>query len=241
MVTSTPDPGDNPENGFEPGGDCGSYTGNEPGDDSNGQWTEWLFGGINNLVECVVMPPINFIGNVVNQTLQMVGSIYDLAVDSLAYGQAAIQWTFGRLFPYIGAHFNNFWAALLYYSSNFFGFLFDAVVGLFQFISDVVSGIIDFVKSIIDFILSGFSLVSNLFSMWNDATPQKPPGLPDCANDPLNYDICAVWYILEFTFFAGIGAFIIPALNVYLVLLIILYFLETVVERMQKIWEILRG
>lgn len=237
--TSTPNPSDD-SNSFSSDGTCQNNAGAEPSDDTNGKWTEWLFGGIDKLVRCVVMPPINFIGNIATQTLAMVGSIFDIASNAFAYGQAAMQWTFNRLFPYIGAWVGNFWSFLSYHIGGFFGSIFGLLSGVYELIVSLINAVINFVRTIIDFIFIGFRTVSRLFSLWNTTQPQKPDGLPDCVGDPLAYDICAVWYLLEHTFFAGIGSFIIPALNVLIILLIALFFLETVVERMQKLWEVLR-
>lgn len=238
IPTSTPDPNDN-NNTYTGDGTCNNYGGSEPSTDSNGNWTEWLFGGINNLVDCTVMPPINFIASMATQTLAAVGSIYDLAANAFAYGQEGMQWVFNQALPYTGAWASNAWSAFSYYALTFTGGLIQSIFGLFQFLYDVVTNIIDFVKNMIDFIFVGFRLVGRIFGLWNNSPATKPPGLPDCINDPMSYDICAIWYILENTFFAGIGAFIIPAFVVGIFIIISFFFLETIVERMQKMWELL--
>ncbi|MEM9954345.1 MAG: hypothetical protein AAF846_22230 [Chloroflexota bacterium] len=251
--TSTPDPNDD-TNTFTADGDCDNYSGSEPSGSNDGQWFEWLFGGLGNTFNCRILPTFQFIGAQVSSTASSVGSIFDFLTTSVRDGLSDIisnvkngiqlftdtlNWTGGQLVPYLGGWLNNFWAQLSYFIKNLTSSIWSIITGLFGLLWQGVNQVVEFVKSILNFIGTAFRVVGNIFSLWNDVEPEKPPGLPDCLNDPLAYEICAVWYILDNTLFSGVGAFIVPALNVYILLLIAFFFLETVVERMQKIWVVL--
>lgn len=280
IATATPDPnGDT--NGFSADGTCQNYTGSEAGAESSGNWFEWLFGGFDKLINCVVMPPINFMADMISQSFALVGSILDTLISGIRslwdiinllmqtlwslitlWAQRiwdeirrigliieAIMSVLGVTFEWFRLQFLawlvgwiiNFWVSSMWYLNSLTWGLLDIVLDIVFFAVRLIAQIKTFVLNIVGFIYAGFLTVQVILGLWNNSPAQKPPGLPDCINDPLNYDICAVWYILDNTFFAGIGAFIIPAFIVGLFIIIAFFFLETVTERMKKIWELLRA
>ncbi len=69
----------------------------------------------------------------------------------------------------------------------------------------------------------GSSVGSGLSQNWNNAPAQTPPGLFDCVERPLDSNICAVYYILENTLFAGTaGSLLIPLLVIIMDLSILM-------------------
>jgi hypothetical protein len=66
--------------------------------------------------------------------------------------------------------------------------------------------------------LRGFSWLGNLgtvttrlFNGWAYAIPTAPPSMPQCRAIPSSSDVCAIYYILTFTLFAGpLGSLIMP-------------------------------
>jgi hypothetical protein len=66
----------------------------------------------------------------------------------------------------------------------------------------------------------GIGIPIGLRQAWLAADPVEPPGLPDCTLALNNNNICAVYYVMEHTIFAGPGIVIIPMLTVVIDLVI---------------------
>lgn len=62
----------------------------------------------------------------------------------------------------------------------------------------------------------------------NNAVPLAIPGLPQCVTNPMANDICAIYYILDWTLFAPgtAGALIIPLVLILMNFIIIVKFLR---------------
>ncbi|MEO1440943.1 MAG: hypothetical protein AAFV33_11100, partial [Chloroflexota bacterium] len=80
----------------------------------------------------------------------------------------------------------------------------------------------------------GETMGTGLSDTWNAAPPQSPPQMPDCVERPLDSNICAVYYILENTIFAGVGVIIIPIM--VLILDIVMLFLAFSYVRTMTGW-----
>lgn len=80
---------------------------------------------------------------------------------------------------------------------------------------------------------------NDFIGLWRDTAPQTPPGLPDCINAPLESDICALWYVMEFTVFAGIGALIIPLLSTVVNIGTALYVANQVRNIVLRLWQMI--
>src|SRR5690606_29933335 len=81
--TTAPDPMDD-ENTFTSDGNCTNYGGTEPTSDANGTWTEWLFGGFTNLVECSILATRNFVVDAINQVRTTLLTIFNFMVTTMA-------------------------------------------------------------------------------------------------------------------------------------------------------------
>lgn len=232
------DPQDDGNSFTSNGQTCNNPAGNEPdGNTGTGSWTEWAFNGFRNVVDCVIMPPIRNIVSAVQQVGAMVGTLYDMAVDAINGVGQTFNWLVGPGFRYVAGWSSNFMAQL----GHWFSTLINGILVIFDLIVDFVAGIITFFRNIIDFIRTAFNLATTFFNLWGDTEAQAPPGVWDCKNDPLGHDICASFYIMEFTVLAGpVGSLIVPSMTLLILMGISFFFLETVVERMQKLWEIMR-
>lgn len=89
-------------------------------------------------------------------------------------------------------------------------------------ISDVTEGISSGLESaagiggkISNFLGEGVGTISRLFTAFYAAPPSPITGLPQCMSAPLDHDICAIYYILDWTLFAPNtpGQYIIPLLQ----------------------------
>lgn len=286
--TATPDPADD-TNSYTPDGTCERYTGSETSGSGLNPF-EWLFGGLVNFYNCVLMPPINFVANAIATSVAiardtftwLTTSLYNaitaivLSVRSvfsllrgvfldtlLSFGTQMLNMylRIGDIFDFIkqlyglfldfviwialsllwiNGWFQNLWRILTYYLLELLINGATFLINLYLLVTDLMSIARSFAGNMLDFILTAIVFAASFLNMWNTATPEPIPGLPDCLNAPLDHNICAVWYILDNTMFSGIGAFIIPALTIFVSILVVLYFMETVVERLQKLWEIFR-
>lgn len=72
---------------------------------------------------------------------------------------------------------------------------------------------INFIDGAMSWLMLGINLPKSFLTTWKTTTPQSPPGLPDCVDHPIENEICAVYYILEYTLFAKTGALIIPLIT----------------------------
>jgi len=81
-----------------------------------------------------------------------------------------------------------------------------------------------------DWIEQTGSNVSGMFGDFLDAPPVAIPGLPRCMTAPLEHDICAIYYILDWTLLAPDtpGALIVPLLQLLLAFYSFLYFVRWV-------------
>jgi hypothetical protein len=66
----------------------------------------------------------------------------------------------------------------------------------------------------------GVNTATGFTSAWNSAQPTSPPGFFDCVQRPLESNVCAVYYIMEHTIFAGAGTVIVPMLAILIDILI---------------------
>jgi hypothetical protein len=82
--------------------------------------------------------------------------------------------------------------------------------------------------------------LSNVFTGFFNAPARTIPGLPLCITAPLESDLCAFWYILDWTIFAPNtpGAFFVPILTAVLNIAIVLYFIDMILKAVKRIESI---
>ena len=80
------------------------------------------------------------------------------------------------------------------------------------------------------------SIIQDLLSAFINATPQPIPGLPLCVTNPMAHDICAIYYILDWTIFAPAtpGALIVPLLVIIFNIYIAIYFVRWVLRLIRR-------
>jgi hypothetical protein len=239
--TATPDgdvpPGDGDDD-WSNTGTCENPDGDQPNGGDSGNWIEWLFGGVSNIINCQVLPRLDFISDLANLALAAIGSIYDASIGLILYVKALGEFLVKDLMWFFLGHAFNAVNEIIYYLQLAFGNALSAVIQAFNLLVDLVSSVYDFFTSVIDFIFAAFSWAGRIQAAWSNADAITPPGLPDCDANPMDSNICAVWYILENTFFSGIGAFIMPAITLFLTLLVGFDVLDSVIERIQNLWRV---
>lgn len=148
--------------------------------------------------------------------------------DWLAQGFNWILSAFNNLLIFVGNIFQSIWQFIL------------SIIAFFQLIFDIIRLIIDIIVRLITLFaawISQFStIITSIISQFFSAPATPIPGFPTCASDPTAYDMCALYYMLDYTIFAQgtMGQFILP-----LVLLNIdfwlFYFFTRFVLRLLKI------
>ncbi len=90
--------------------------------------------------------------------------------------------------------------------------------------------------AIIAYMGQATNLVVGLLTAFGNATPQAIPGLPLCVTNPMGSDLCAIYYIMDWTIFAPNtpGALIIPLLQIIMNIYIAIYFVRWVLRIVRR-------
>lgn len=81
--------------------------------------------------------------------------------------------------------------------------------------------------------------VQILIAAYNAAAPTPIPGMPLCSSAPMSGDICAIYYILEYTVLSGgLGRLLLPILIIVMNLVVVLLFLKFIKSAAHKLQEI---
>lgn len=95
---------------------------------------------------------------------------------------------------------------------RFIGEIINAVGAIVRLIGQLVEVVIAVIGRIWDYMTQAVSLFFEILGTINDAPPEQIPGLPRCVSAPTQYQICAVWYIVDWTLIADNtpGAMLVP-------------------------------
>jgi len=161
-------------------------------------------------------------------------------LDVVNQGFNSIANAIGAFFAWIGAFFA--WLAatienILQQIANFFGQLLAFLETILRFVIELLEiawliiqllfGLLGLlINWLFQIVLRIGSLVGSFFS----APLQAIPGLPQCFSSPLSYDICAIYYIMDWTLFAPTtpGQLIIPLVLTMMNIIIIIRFIRLV-------------
>lgn len=97
------------------------------------------------------------------------------------------------------------------------------------FAGQIVSGLGNVLT---DYLGDAIGLSTGLLGGFFSAPLIPVPGLPDCINAPTLSELCAVWYIMDWTFFAPgtPGALIVPLLRVIIIILLVVVVIRSVIK-----------
>ena len=118
--------------------------------------------------------------------------------------------------------------------------LIGGAISLFRELIDIGSMLIQIVVRMLTLILSWFvqmvAQLGGILAAFYSAPPTAIPAMPQCQSDPMTYDICAIYYILDFTLFAPgtPGALIIPILLIIVDINAVLYFASFVMKLIRR-------
>jgi hypothetical protein len=150
----------------------------------------------------------------------------------------------------IGDFFANIFGGLFDFLSGVFQFIFDAIGAFFALIGAVLRFIIELLEIavlIIQLILGLINLLlaymralierlALLIATFFTVPPTPIEAMPLCVTDPMSYDICAIYYIMDWTLFAPEtpGAFIVPLLLAVMNVIIIMRFAKYVLKIIRR-------
>jgi hypothetical protein len=113
---------------------------------------------------------------------------------------------------------------------NFIFALIENIIEVIRIVALIIDIIVPLGQRVLSWIGQGLQLVGQIVTGVNSAPVTPIPGLPRCVTAPLDSEICAVWYISDWTLFAPStpGALIIPILVLLIDLFIIVYVVRSV-------------
>lgn len=86
------------------------------------------------------------------------------------------------------------------------------------------------------------SQATRVLSGWGNATPTAPPSMPQCRSNPLANELCAIWYILQYTVLSGpVGSLIIPVATIVVDLFALFLFIRLGRAVVARLGEVLRS
>lgn len=194
-----------------------------------GGWIQFLWNSQSQLIECVLMPPIR---GIVANIVAFFGWTYHTAM-------GFFDWTFGAVFPYLSAHMANLFSIIQYLAERGFDFVSGAFV-FFDVVGGAASTAENYTGTGIAYLGVIDSQIGQVINGYIDAPPTAIQGLPDCIDAPLDSDICAVYYVAEYTIFAGpVGSLIIPVVVIIIDLVALYAVAEFVKQLIYFIWKAL--
>lgn len=220
-------PDDNPDNdnggSGGPGGwqTCGDIISPPTNLLDIGGWITFLWEHLSQIIRCIIMPPILWFA---------------------AAWAAFLNWVLFQLLPALAAFLRNLFLALV--SAITGGF--SGIGSQLEIAGQIANALAEIVRSIaatVDaYIRAAYYQISLIVFTYMAAPSIAPAGLPDCIVAPLDYELCAVFWVLENTFFYGqIGSLLIPAICVFIDILILFYFGNTIKRFLVDIWSMLTG
>lgn len=143
-------------------------------------------------------------------------------LDEMQNNQNWLENVTGGLFDFLGGAFGWLFqsiADLFKMIYDFFNFIFGLIAAMFAVFLEIVQIILLVIQLLFGllgllllYIQQLIARLTALFTAFFTAPPLPIPGLPLCISDPLSYDICAVYYVADYTVFAPNtpGQYIIP-------------------------------
>lgn len=112
------------------------------------------------------------------------------------------------------------------------------IIEIIEVVAMAVNVIIAIAQLILHYIGQAFTLFFSIVNGLNDATATPIPGLPRCISEPVQHDLCAIWYMIDWTLIAPgtPGEFIVP-LFVLMIDVFILFYIVAAVMRLLRWWQ----
>lgn len=104
------------------------------------------------------------------------------------------------------------------------------VVEVFQIIVMIIQIVVGFFIALGSFMIQAFTVIARLLTEYYFAPITAVPGLPQCVTAPTNYELCAFYYITDWTLFAPgtPGALLVPLAVIMLDITLVFFFIRRV-------------
>lgn len=178
------------------------------------------------------------IGNILSNILTGIGNLISGIWDWI---QGAFNWVvtaIGNIIRFIVSIVEGIWNFAL----TVVQFIAGVVNAIIQFISEAVAIVtlainivITLIVAVATFVFEVVGAFLQLIGSYYDAGVTPVPGIPLCISDPTSYDLCAFWYVADYTVLAPgtIGA-LIPTVSLIILDIIIIFFVVRMVFRFGK-------
>ncbi len=103
----------------------------------------------------------------------------------------------------------------------------DVETGIGAMFGAIISEITNILNQSRDYMDQMGGAASEIMSSWANTAPRALPGLPMCETNPLDYEVCAIYYILRNTIFSGaIGSIILSFAQMIMYIWVTLAFIS---------------
>lgn len=113
----------------------------------------------------------------------------------------------------------------------------DDVIGNLPGIGDAIGDALDAFGGAVNDANEGLGIARGIADAWMNAPAIPPPMMPNCSVEPLENEICALWYILENTLLSGIGQIYVPIILFMIDLMIIIRIVVMAVLAIKQVRE----
>ncbi len=180
------------------------------------------------------------ISNLIGAFMSMIGDFFTTILNIASVFFDLIVMAFRSLFDFIGMILNLI-SVLFQIAWGLLQQLFHFLAEVWEIIKLIFSIIWKLLQLAAAWIGQLVSSLQSIFYAWYLAPAQAIPFLPQCSTNPMANDVCAVYYVLNHTFFSGsIGMLLIPMLMLLMNLAMIIYFARNVKTILSKVGSIFR-
>jgi hypothetical protein len=178
-------------------------------------------GAIENEAEWEILDSLN---SFLNTMANFIGNIWRFFGDLINFILAAL------------ANLFNLLNSLLSSIPSLIGSIFDFLGELFDIGRLLVEIVLGLIGLLLAYIGQFMARLASLISAFFTATPTPIPGLPQCLTAPMESDLCAVYFIMDWTVFAPStpGAIIIPLIMTIVNVYIIVQFVRFVLRILRR-------
>ncbi len=189
-------------------------------------------------------PPIDCAGTILGPIgciLQTIGDFFSWLINAflnfIDWLLSLVRWLIGtisNLFTFLGNLLQGL-AALIQ-------FLIDAINLIAHIVFLVLQIIFGLLEKFIGWLFQWVGVIQGVINSWQTASPTPIPSLPNCITEPALSDICAVYYLVQYTILGGaLGQLMILMLKIIIGLNTLFYFIITFNNIMDVIQDITNG
>lgn len=172
-----------------------------------------------------------FIGDILSFLADLVRGFFDFIRAAVEFGISLVV----NIAQFLVTAFRNVIQILI----NLFQPLIDLIAGILRIIGELVQIVVLILQIVVGFfvllVTFAFQAVATIIQIIGQffSAPLTPiPGLPQCVTDPTAWQICAVYYIADWTLFAPStpGALIVPLTVIILDIVIVFFFIRKIMS-----------